>query len=126
MEQNEREEEELAEQAKKVEKTKPPSSDSGKKVSKAQPATNLVKRPAQQPTTPTASSLIEPPKVVAKEPISVVSIRDAVKSSPYLDEFISVTVELRVKKRELKATEKKMLILQKQFLGLEDPTEENE
>jgi hypothetical protein len=37
-----------------------------------------------------------------------------------------VTVELRVRKRELKSTEKKMLLLQKQFLGLEDPTEENE
>ena len=48
------------------------------------------------------------------------------KSSPYLDEFISVTVELRVKKRELKATEKKMLTLQKQFIGFEEPNEANE
>jgi hypothetical protein len=49
-----------------------------------------------------------------------------VKNSPFLDDFISVTVELRVRKRELKSTEKKMLALQKQFLGLEDPIEEIE
>ena len=53
----------------------------------------------------------EPSKIIAKEGMGVDQTPDLTQISPFLEEFISMTFEIRVRKREVKAIEKEMVAI---------------